>query len=246
LTADAGTIKQSAITTDAIFTELVAVAKTGQGFITLDSPATLSAVITKTSGASADIASQASVVANVSKLQIANAAITSQATFTVSGTFVTTATANITASATLSCQVVKTVDVISLEASAGTLVAQGSIIKQTSISMSALAFEVAVGNKTHLLQANITSQATMVARFGGTFGFRANLQGFAAEVAVIDIIHIDAKLTWMIFADDRDYSIQAENRTYSIVEEDRDYAIVLEDRTYAVPKELLTTELQGV
>ena len=154
--------------------------------------------------------------------------------------------ANINASATLACQPVKTVDAISLEASSGTLTADLNIIHSGTADLSALAFELAVGQKVKALQANIVSQATMAARIGGTFSARASLQGFAAEVAVVDIIHIDAKLTWMIFADDRDYSISADNRTYSIVEEDRDYLIVQEDRETAVTRELLTTELQGV
>ena len=246
VTADVGTIKQSAITTDAIFSELVAVAKTGQGFITLDSQATLSAVITKTSGASAGIASQGTVVAVIGKLQTANSAISSSATFTASGTFVTTASANFSVAYTLVCNVVKTASAISLEASAGTLTALARADKRATAQLSVLAFELALGSRTQTAQATLTSTSTMVARIGGTFGFRSTLQGFAAEVAVIDVIHIDAKLTWMIFADDRDYSIQSENRTYSIVEEDRDYLIVRENREYAVTRELLTTELQGV
>jgi hypothetical protein len=246
VTASPGTVKTSAITTNAIFSELVAVAKTGQGFITLDSPATLTVSIKKTARITAAVVSQFTETALVGKLVSASSALSSAATFAVTGTFVTTVSANFSAAYTLVCSVVKTVSVISIEASAGTMTINATATKRAVISMSALAFEVAVGKRTKTAQANLVSASTMVAKIGGTFRFRAALQGFAAEVAVIDIIHIDAKLTWMIVAENRAYSISSDNRVYSIQADNRGYVIVQENRTYAVTKELLTTELQGV
>jgi hypothetical protein len=246
VTASPGTIKTSAVNTDAIFTELAAVAKTGAGFITLDVQATQTAQAVKTANAVANINTVVSLSATATRIQPAAANLTTVATFTATGTFVTTASANISLVATLSCQVVKTVSAISLEASAGTLLATANATKRAAAALSVLAFELAVGSRTQRAQINIVSTSSVSAQIGGTFGFRSTMQGFAAEVVIADIIHIDAKLTWMIFAEDRDYSISAENRTYSIVEEDRDYMIVQENRTHAVTRELLTTELQGV
>ena len=223
--ANVGTVKTSAITTTAIFSELAAIAKTGQGFITLDVIANQNTIAVKTASAVSSQTANSSVVANIVKIVNGQLSLSSTAAFTATGTFVTTASANISASATLTCQVAKTVNVISIEASAGTLSASISVTKRTTISMSALAFEVAVINKTNLLQANITSQATLTAIIGGVFKFHSNMQGFAATVTVIDVIHIDAKLTWMIPAEDRDYLIIEENRLYSIIEEDREYTL---------------------
>lgn len=243
--ANVGTVKTSAITTTAIFSELAAIAKTGQGFITLDVIANQNTIAVKTASAVSSQTANSSVVANIVKIVNGQLSLSSTAAFTASGTIVSATSANISASATLTCNVAKTVNVISIEASAGTLSAVISVTKRTTISMSALAFEVAVINKTTLLQANITSQATLTAKIGGTFGAQISMQGFAAEVAVIDVIHIDAKLTWMIQAENRTANIQADSRIYSIIEEDRTYDIVNEDRSYSVTRELLEFDLQG-
>ena len=120
-------------------------------------------------------------------------------------------------------------------------------IKSLSANLSAAGFEVVIGTKIRLGQAALTAVATLTAaptRFR-TVNAQASLTGFAATVSVIDIIHIDAKLTWMIVAENRLSSIQAEDREYSIIEELRSYSLVAENREYTVTRELLTSNLQG-
>lgn len=244
--ATAGTVKSSSISTDAIFSELVAVAKTGQGFITLDVQATQTTQAVKTAGADATANVSVDLSATATKIQSATASLDANITAIATGTFVTTASANFISAYTLVCDVVKTANAISLEASAGTLSASATATKRAQANLSVLAFELAVGERKQTAQAALVSTSSLVARVGGTFGFRSAMTGFAAEVIVADIIHIDAKLTWVISAEDRAYSIQSDTRAYSITAEDRDYAIVNEDRQYTVTRELLTTELQGV
>jgi hypothetical protein len=96
------------------------------------------------------------------------------------------------------------------------------------------------------VSANLTAVSTLTVTTNAEFSINLTAFSNAQLTAIVDAIHIDPELTWMIFADDREYSIQVDTRTYSIVEEDRDYMIVQENREYAVTRELLTTELQGV
>lgn len=166
LTASITRLRSAVIATDAVASQLTAIAKTGQGFITLD------------------------VVATQTTQAIKRVSVSSQ----------------ITSSSSLVCQTTTSVSGISLQASAGTLTASARAVKKAIAQLSSVS--------------TLSVQSS-----GQTVSFQAALQVNAFNLAVVDIIHIDAKLTWQIFAEDRLYSIQSENRVYSIPTEDREYTL---------------------
>jgi hypothetical protein len=233
-------------TQTAFASELIVIGKVGQGLIGLDVTATMTVSAEVTSGSVAYLSSQTQLTANNTILRLAESDLVVSATLIANAVSPKTFSASLTAVSTVACEISKITGFIALEAGSATLTADTSVIRRTEAHLDVLAFELAIGSRAQTAQAELVSTSSLTAGVGGTFGFRSAMSGFAAEVAVIDIIHIDAKLTWMIFADDRDYSIQSDTRVYSITAEDRDYSIESENREYAVTRELLTTELQGV
>ena len=246
LTATVNNIKQYSASLNAFGSELAVVVKTGQGLITIDCSSSLAVNAEYIRSVNVSTQANSQLTANNDRIRFAEINLVVSTTLTTVVGKTTNVSASLTTNTALTCNISKFVGFIALEAGSATLTVIAGKITPLQAHLSVLAFELVLGVKTTATQAVLVSTSTMVARVGGTFGFRSTMQGFAAEVVVADIIHIDAKLTWMIFAEDRDYSISAENRTYSIVEEDRDYMIVQEDREHAVTRELLTTELQGV
>jgi len=246
LTASVYNIKEYSASLDAFGSELAVVVKTGQGLITVDCTSALAANAAVIRGVDINTQANTQLTTNNARLRFANISLVDNTTLTTVVVKTTNVSAGLTTNTALVCNISKFVGFIALEAGSATLTVDAGRIRPSQANLSVLAFELALGVKTTATQAQLVSTSSVVARVGGTFGFRSAMTGFAAEVAVIDIIHIDAKLTWMIFADDREYSIQADNRTYSITAEDRDYSIESEVREYAVTRELLTTELQGV
>ena len=109
--------------------------------------------------------------------------------------------------------------------SAGTLTATALRKKSLSAALTVTGAELVLGSRITQFTAALTAQSSLTGSLNYVVNATANLTGFAATVTVIDVIHIDAKLTWMIPAEDRDYSIIEENRLYSIIEEDREYTL---------------------
>jgi len=240
-------IKSAQTTLTAFVAELAAVVKIGQGLVTLNSSASLSAVATVVRKGQAQIQSQASVTATALRIKSFAAGITSAASVTsivgvikpaaaavsAQATVTTTITRVKSATATLSSAVTQTTTALKIKSFTSQISSQATVTARITV---AIVF----------VSANLTAVSTLSVTTNA--GFSINLTAFsnAQLTATIDVIHINPKLTWMIFAEDREYSIQAENKVYSITAEDREYSIVNENREYAVTKELLTTELQGV
>ena len=149
------------------------------------------------------------------------------ATVTAEGTTNITGEADLTSQFTLTAQANQTATVIVITASAGTLTATALRKKSLSAALIVTGAELVLGGKITRATAALTAIATVLADAVRlrVIAATANLTGFAATVTVIDVIHIDADLTWTILA---------ENRVYSIIEEDRDYSIIEEDREYTI------------
>ena len=248
VSVDAYKIKQFASEQSAFFAELAAIVKIGQGLIGLDVSATMTVSAEVTSGSVAYLNSQTQLSVYNARSRLAESSLVVTASLTANASSPKVFSATLAAVSTVTCEISKISGIIALEASSATLTVSAARTRHAEAHLDAFASDLTVGKKQTSAQANLVAQSTMTVeqtRFR-LLTFSASLTGFAATVAVIDVVHIDAKLTWMIQADNRTSSIQADTRAYSIQEDDRDYLIVQEVREYAVTRELLTTELQGV
>jgi hypothetical protein len=233
--------RQGLITAEVVASQVTVAIKTARAQANIASSASLSITASRTRGAAAVIdTSFFKQTTNVGKLISGECGtipfiglpvpiwfVVATLTANAARLRVVSVAANINAAASLTCQPVKSISAISLEASSGTLAAAVNVKRSATVNLSALAFEIAVGQRVKSFQVNITSQSTLTATPSRQrlITVTANLTGFAATVTVIDIVHIDAKLTWMIPAEDRDYLIIEENRVYSIIEENREYTL---------------------
>ena len=238
-------IRPVAVTTDAIFTELTAVAKIGDFLVSLEVPASLVAdcSIIAENVITTNLLTQIATVAV--KTAVVNSNLTAISSSSIEGTTNIIAQADLVSNFAVTCDIDLVAGAIALVASAGTMSVTALRKKSLSAALTVAGAELVLGSRITQATAALTAVSTVSANVTKIVNLTANLTGFAATVSVIDIIHIDAKLTWMIVAEDRTGLIQSENRDYSIIEEDRDYLIVAENREYAVFNELLTTQLQG-
>jgi hypothetical protein len=218
-------IKTSAVSTSAVASNLAAVVKIGQGLITLDSQSTLTATAQKTATVTASFASSAQLTAVNVRTRRSAVTLTAEATVFAEGTTNITGEADLTSQFTLTAQANQTATVIVITASAGTLSATALRKKSLSAALIVTGAELVLGGRITQATAALTAQSSLTGSLSYVVNATASLTGFAATVTVIDIIHIDAKLTWMIPAEDREYLIIEEDRVYSIIEENREYTL---------------------
>lgn len=225
LSAAPGAVRPTSITTDAVASELAAVAKIGDFLVTCEVSATLVA------GASIIAENEITTILLTQLAAVAVKSVTASVDLTTVSSSSIEGTTNITIDADLSSEFILTVDAdrtgsaVALVMSAGTVTATVGVIKQNQANLSALAFEVTLGARSRDITANLVSTSTMSAVIGGLFNNQANLQGFAAQVTVGKIIHITADATYMIQSDYRVYTVSQENRLSTVAEENRQYTI---------------------
>lgn len=218
-------LRPAEITTNSIFSELAAAAKVGRTLVTIESQATLSAIAIAIPYGSANLTTTAQIITNASKIVKVPGNLAVVSNLYSEGTTNIVGEAAITATSTLTLDADVKASAAALVMSAGTMTVLGTVTRRAQSQMSALAFELGVGERNRGIVANLTTTSTLAAIGGGLFKFQANMQGFASTLTVGNVIHITPALTYKIRSEDRDYRIR---------EEDRDYAIRKENRTYKV------------
>lgn len=217
--------RPATITTESVASQLTAIAKTGQGLVTCEVQATLVAdcSIIAENEITAEILTQLTTLAV--KTVAVSSNLTAVSNSSIEGTTNITIDADLTTEFAIAVAINNIAGGIVLTASAGTMMATVGVIKPLASAMSALAFEVTLGQRSRDVVANLTAVATMTATVGGVFNNQANLQGFAAQMVVGKIIHITPTLTYTVPAENTVYSIQDENRLRDVVSENRNYLI---------------------
>lgn len=218
-------IRDTSISTDAIASELVAISKIGQGIITSELYSTISVFAEKITDVQSVESSQTVLEVTGSKiLATANVVMSATTNLDAEGTTNITGEAQINSASNLAVDSSRTRDNISnltvvsniycntsrirpfaeLVVSAATLSSTINRVRDSSIQISAFAFELASGDSI------IGGEATLSAAFG-----------MVVEGRDIDI----KKYVYKIDRETRFYSIHSENRTKNIREETRIYKI---------------------
>ena len=213
-----------AISTDSVASQLVAIAKIGQGLITLESACLLSCEALYTAGATVNAESVAGVITDISIIKQGQLDIQSQADIEVEGTtnivgeghldsefalstqasIIQRLSASITASTALICDTGRVRPFASLEVSAATMAVTGQLIRDVVIVTEAIATEMVIGNKLILINANLVSRFTVTVN--------------------TSVVHLN-EYVYVIPAEGRSYTINGESRERKIAGESREFTI---------------------
>jgi hypothetical protein len=213
-----------AVSTDSVASQLVAIAKIGQGLITLESACLLSCDAVYSAGANINAESVADVSTDISIIKQGQLDIQSQADIEVEGTtnivgeghldsefalsvqaqISQTISAALSASTALICVTDRVRPFASLEVSAATMSVTGQLIRDVVIVTEAIATEMVI---TDLI---IGIEADLISRFTVTIN--------------TSVLHLD-EYVYVIPGEGRSYTINGETRERKIAGESREFTI---------------------
>jgi hypothetical protein len=208
--------RTTAIQTDALFTELAAIVKIGQGLIHMDVVVSTTASAIKTASVSANISAVSTLSISTQVNKPFAASVSSAFTQTAAATKAIVASAGLSSAVTTTATATRLRGVVSAPSAVATVTASAQAIKGTSAGLTSAFTQTATAGRNRSVSANLTVVATVTPIPTSLVLFNVTITGAFNAVMAFDIIHIDPYLTW---------KIQAENRTYKIQEENREYII---------------------